>query len=361
MGAFLQCPHHNWVQRMETQKLEHPSYSHVDPSRLNAIGIQLTNKCNLNCRHCGSESSPKGKNGPTIEWLCDLIDAITEKTSIKTLMITGGEPFLRYNDLLTMVEKGANKNLGIEVVTNGYWGKNIDKAKCYVKNLTQAGIAQLTISVDVIHQKSIEEKAIENILGVLLDCKTKVPLRIYTLENEFCNKKFIDNIFSNYSDTIDMHVFSQPLLPVGRALTNKKELCIVGSFLSESDNHPCHLVLFPFIDHNKNWYICSNASTLGAKSLFCLGKLEEAYNLDDFIDRHLRSDLCRFMKNIGPIELIHLLKDYEYKDKKFVSVCDLCLQTFRRKDVADHICNILGSVEVQETLSFIDNELISNA
>ncbi len=346
---------------MESQNLERPSYSHVDPRKLNAIGIQLTNKCNLNCRHCGSESSPKGKNGPSIEWLCNLIDAITEKTSIETLMITGGEPFLRYKDLLVMIEKGANKNLGIEVVTNGYWGKNIDKAKCYIKNLAQSGLSQLTISVDVIHQQYIEEKAIENVLEALLDCKTKVPLRIYTLENEFCNKKFIDNIFSKFFDKIEMHIFSQPLLPVDRALTNKQELGIVGSFLSESDNHPCHVVLFPFIDHNKNWYICSNASTLGEKSLFCLGKLENVYNVDHFINRHLRSDLFRFMKNIGPMELIHLLKEHKDKDKAYVSVCDLCLQTFKRKDCADHICNILDSTEVQETLSLIDNELISNA
>ena len=177
---------------------------------------------------------------------------------------------------------------------------------------------------------------------------------------EFCNKTFINYILDNYSDSIDMKIFLQPLLPVGRALTNKNELGIVGSFLSESDNHPCHLVLFPFIDHNKDWFICSNASTLGVNNPFCLGKLENPYNLNNFIDRHFRSDLFRFMKNIGPIELIHLLKSYKYKEK-YVSVCDLCLQTFRRKDIAGNICDILSSIEVQEALTFIDNELISNA
>lgn len=344
---------------MKPQKRKHPSYAQVDPNSLNAIGIQMTNKCNLTCRHCGADSSPQGKGGPSIEWICELINAISDKTNINTLMITGGEPFLRYNDLLRMTEKGTKSNLKIEVVTNGYWGKNTKLAQSNINELTEAGLYQLTISVDRIHQEFIEEKNIENIFKAIHDCKKKIPIRIYTLEGEFCNNAFINYIEKKYAANIDIAIFSQPLLPVGRALVNKNDLSIVGNNLSESDNHPCHLVLFPFIDHKKNWFICSNSSTLGTESPFCIGVMEDPFSLNEFIDRHLRSNLCRFMKNIGPIELIDLLKEHKHEGK-YVSVCDLCLQKFRRKKTAKNLCKIINSDEVLEALNFIDNELLSN-
>ena len=345
---------------MNQQKIKHPSYVQVDPNSLNAIGIQLTNKCNLTCRHCGADSSPQGEGGPSIEWICDLINAISDKTNINTLMITGGEPFLRYNDLLRIAEKGAKRNLKIKVVTNGYWGKNTKLAQNYINELAEAGLCQLTISVDKIHQEFIEEKNIENIIKAVHGCKKKIPLRIYTLEGEFCNNEFMSYLEENYSEDIDIGIFSQPLLPVGRALANKNELSIIGNNLSESDNHPCHLVLYPFIDHQKNWFICSNSSTLGAESPFFIGVLKDPFSLNEFMDRHLRSNLFRFMKNIGPIELVDLLKESRHEGK-YVSVCDLCLQNFRKKNTAQKICKILSSDEVTETLNFIDNELRSNA
>ena len=267
---------------------------------------------------------------------------------------------MRYSDLLRMTEKGAKSNLKIEVVTNGYWGKDTKLAQSNINELAEAGLYQLTISVDRIHQEFIEEKNIENIFKAIQGCRKKIPIIIYTLDGELCNNAFINYIETRYAPNIDIAVFSQPLLPVGRALVNNNSLSIVGNNLTESDNHPCHLVLFPFIDHEKNWFLCSNSSTLGTESPFCLGVIEDPFSVNEFIDRHLRSNLCRFMKNIGPIELIDLLEE-EKLEGRYVSVCDLCLQKFRREKTAHNLCKIISSEEVLDALHFIDNELSSNA
>ncbi len=347
------------LKKMETEKKrDNPSYAFINPNMIKAIGVQLTNKCNLMCKHCGANSSPSGEYGPSIDWIFGLIKAIANDTSIDTIMVTGGEPFLRYNDLLLLTKKCSEYALKTEVVSNGFWGYNFELSKRYVHEMTEAGLFQITLSVDRIHQEYIEEKSIENICKAIQQSADNILLRIYTLDGGLCNYHLINSLEKTYTG-INMQIFSQPLLPLGRAQQNRKTLNIESSLISESDNHPCHLVLFPFIDSNRNWFMCSNSSVLGDISPFCLGKLTDPNCINSFICRQLNSDLCRFMRNIGPIELFNLIEP-EYSTERHVSVCDLCLQSFSKKHIAEKIAKALHSHQIVEALDYIDEELRAN-
>lgn len=106
---------------------------------------ECTLKCNINCKHCGSDckSIPKSKDMPAEDFL-RVIDSITPHVNPNNLsiIITGGEPLVR-NDL---------EKVGLELYRRGYpWGivsngllltrKRLDK-------LMAAGLHAITISLD---------------------------------------------------------------------------------------------------------------------------------------------------------------------------------------------------------------------
>jgi len=99
----------------------------------------------------------------------DEIAALSGEANSFSVYLSGGEPFLRYQDLLTVVshskDKGANQ---ISCVTNGFWGEELAIARQHVTELRKAGITQICFSLDDFHQKYIPMKSV---LGALKACR----------------------------------------------------------------------------------------------------------------------------------------------------------------------------------------------
>lgn len=64
--------------------------------RLRCLFIELTDRCNLNCRHCGSECDPSKSHYIDTEAVLKLLDELSEDMGNENFMIcvTGGEPLL---------------------------------------------------------------------------------------------------------------------------------------------------------------------------------------------------------------------------------------------------------------------------
>jgi len=71
-------------------KLKH----HID----NAI-IGITRQCNYNCKHCYEYYNLKKKDTIPVFKLLDVIENL-QKYGVGIITLSGGEPMLRYNDLL---------------------------------------------------------------------------------------------------------------------------------------------------------------------------------------------------------------------------------------------------------------------
>jgi len=89
-----------------------------EPDNLEQLWLNITNECNLRCRHCHSFFGSPLKNELTTEEITNLIK---EASSFKecTLVISGGEPFCR--DDISKIVKAASHHFGrrVSVITNG--------------------------------------------------------------------------------------------------------------------------------------------------------------------------------------------------------------------------------------------------
>ncbi|MBR0055703.1 MAG: TIGR04133 family radical SAM/SPASM protein [Kiritimatiellae bacterium] len=112
---------------------------------LNYLFWECTTRCNLACRHCGSDCSVLGREQdmPLADFLA-AIDTIPKdhRPPGFTVVLTGGEPLLR-PDLAEAGRALRARGLGWSIVSNG-WFYTEEKQR----ELLDAGLGALTVSLD---------------------------------------------------------------------------------------------------------------------------------------------------------------------------------------------------------------------
>ena len=71
------------------------------------------------------------------------------------VVFSGGEPTLLGDDLFEGIAYAHERRLLTRVVTNGFWGKSPEAAAAFVDRLIGAGLSEINISVDDLHQKYV--------------------------------------------------------------------------------------------------------------------------------------------------------------------------------------------------------------
>lgn len=128
-------------------RLLHPAYRRLERSvhPLRYLFIEITQRCNLSCRHCGSDCSREQQRDElsTTEWLALFAD-LRQNFSRDNLMliITGGEP-LCHPDFDTIAAALKQHGLRWGMVSNGY-----ALTERWLARLRACGLESLTISLD---------------------------------------------------------------------------------------------------------------------------------------------------------------------------------------------------------------------
>lgn len=112
---------------------------------LHQLFWECTLRCNLNCRHCGSDCKTTSLHPdmPAEDFL-QVVDSLTPHVNPHEVMIviTGGEPLLR-KDLVDVGQSLHARGYPWGIVTNGWL---LDEARLHA--LLDAGMMSLTISLD---------------------------------------------------------------------------------------------------------------------------------------------------------------------------------------------------------------------
>lgn len=148
---------HNYFRKKETQLHE-----------LNYLFWECTQRCNLNCKHCGSDCfvSSRYKDMPFGDFLKTIspLETVFKRNSIM-VVITGGEPTLR-SDLADCGRELRKHGFLWSIVTNGF-----AYDETMHKKLIDAGLCSITVSLDGLqethdmfrHREGSFEKALQAI------------------------------------------------------------------------------------------------------------------------------------------------------------------------------------------------------
>lgn len=116
--------------------------------------IEVTTRCNLNCRFCFADALDATSQDPTIEQLRFQFESILKVSGKCNIQLSGGEPTVR-NDLADIIRIGVELGFPfIQVNTNGI---RIAKDIAYVKALKKAGLSSIFLQFDGIDDAIYEK------------------------------------------------------------------------------------------------------------------------------------------------------------------------------------------------------------
>ncbi|PLK48185.1 radical SAM/SPASM domain-containing protein [Uliginosibacterium sp. TH139] len=126
------------------------------PSKLSlplSIQLELTDKCNLRCKHCYNRSGVgnDSNNLKPAEWV-QIAKDITDHGGVFQVIISGGEPFMLKSDLFNIMDVFHKDNARFVLITNGYF---IDKQK--IEKLKSYNYAWMQVSIDGLNPKTHDE------------------------------------------------------------------------------------------------------------------------------------------------------------------------------------------------------------
>ncbi len=133
------------------RKLLHPLYRKLETSvhPLRYLFLEITQRCNLKCLHCGSDcdSKPRDNELSTEEWL-EFFAYLRDHTDTGklVLVVTGGEP-LCHPRFARLVQGMGDCGLTWGMVTNGHALNETNVAK-----VVSGGISSVTVSLDGLQQ-----------------------------------------------------------------------------------------------------------------------------------------------------------------------------------------------------------------
>ena len=144
---------------------------------LNKIEFVVTYACTGRCKHCseGDHMACGERIYPQIA--ADAVRKIAAEYDIKTVMTFGGEPLL-YMDAVYAIMTAA-KELNIpkrQVITGGYFSKNVDIIREVAQRLAACGVNDLLLSVDAFHQETIPLDVVKQFATEAKKCG--IPIRL---------------------------------------------------------------------------------------------------------------------------------------------------------------------------------------
>jgi hypothetical protein len=118
-------------------------------------GIMVNYRCNAACRHCLYACSPTQRSGYITKEKIAEICRLLVNGGIGSVHIGGGEPFLDFQGLLTVIRALAKAGIRLDYIeTNAFWAHDPCCAE-YLEALKKENVEALCISVDPFHAEYV--------------------------------------------------------------------------------------------------------------------------------------------------------------------------------------------------------------
>jgi MoaA/NifB/PqqE/SkfB family radical SAM enzyme len=284
----------------------------------NVLGILLTSKCNITCRHCCNHSHPTAEHTVEINDLERAIDAAADLPSITDVGFSGGEPMIKLKLLLAGVRRAAARGYAVSVTTNGFWGRSTGAARM-LDDLREAGLTTLWISASIFHREFVALETVAAAVSAGLAAKLEVCVNVIT-SAAFSVEPVLAALGA---DAGRVRIGITPLLPSGRALD-----AIAPEEFGPAKAEPLgacrrHFAKMAVDLDGTVWPCCSPG---GFTEPLRLGSTRDT-PLDEIVSKANENLLIAVLEEVGPAFFLPFLRSSDAADElpeRFINQCHLC-------------------------------------
>jgi hypothetical protein len=129
---------------------------------LHTLGFFITMKCPLKCSHCAVSGYKKSSFAWDFDRVQQWFRDIKSTGFIRQVSITGGEPFIEFEKLISVVDILTHVGLESSVITSSYWAGDKAETKRLLGELAHHGLGTLCLSIGPYHQRQVPVNNIRN-------------------------------------------------------------------------------------------------------------------------------------------------------------------------------------------------------
>ena len=297
------------------------------------VGLILTERCNITCAHCWLSSGPDRHKSMRVEDALRYVEEAAELPRMEWISITGGEPFLLYDEMLRIIRHASELGLKTECVTNCYWAVNQERAEERLNELVEAGLDVINISVDDFHQRFIPFERVENCYEAAKRLGLKVVIQsVYSRGSRLRLDEIIRRLGEEGIRVLGPRPRGKPLyaiamesgfIPIGRGAMIPREEWPLGSGPVEG---PCQAVLRD-ISISPDGRLLPCCSALGLLPNASIGSLTEK-KLGELLEEAMKMEVFRWLREIGPLGIAKRT-GFNLDSEGYVNRCHLCYEVLR--------------------------------
>jgi radical SAM protein with 4Fe4S-binding SPASM domain len=175
------------------------------------VGVEITNRCNLYCKHCFNRSGEGAVQELALADLLSLFDQVLEM-GVTTIRISGGEPTL-HPDFATIVAKAHQLGLRVSINSHGVYPASIrEQIAGLPVDLFIVSLDGLQKANDSIRGKGVFDRAVDTVAW-LRSLGRSVVLGVHLARSNVAD---VEGLIALAAE-LDAGVKFSPLRPVGRA------------------------------------------------------------------------------------------------------------------------------------------------
>ena len=252
------------------------------------------------------------------------LEETTSVTELDSFMIFGGESMLYPERTIKLFRRA--KDLGIpeiELITNGFWGRDPEKARKLAFQLKEAGVTDALISVDAFHLPHIPLDGPRNAAIASREAGIKsVRWNVAILESVVASNKY-DSQTKQLLEVLaplSIEANFNKIFPQGRAIENLRNFFPKQSLEGHCPEKETTLVNPDCISLDPaGWAsICWNLAIGNAKKV-PLSRLLTNYDWR-------KHPIIKALVEKGPLGLIDLpqWEGFDFQEEEYIDKCELC-------------------------------------
>ena len=131
-------------------------------------GIMTCYLCNASCRHCMYCSGPEAGDNYVTPDMAGRICELLAGAGVKRMHIGGGEPFLKFGSLLSLIDIMVRSGIEVDYIeTNAYWYNDETSARERLREIRRFGADTVMVSVDPFHIEYVPLERPLKLVGLL--------------------------------------------------------------------------------------------------------------------------------------------------------------------------------------------------
>lgn len=290
-----------------------------------SLGIALTRKCTAQCEMCCFACGPDKEEALDKDLVFRIIDEAAGIEEIRKIGFTGGEATLRDDVLIEGIMRTKQNGMNTSLTSNGFWGKDPDSAREWLKRLKTAGLDSLTISMDEYHQNYVPLESVKNIIHENKQIGISLSLAVGDSLGE---QDALTLLRELNEEAYGIPVFLYPFMPVGRG-ENLDKLVLQ----KVDENWSCHNQKLFSILYDGSVYPCCSQAVYG--SLLCEGNIKDT-TLKEIMDRYKYLSLFSELTHHNFGWLLSKAEEYQIPvSTESHSACSFCHEVFSNKEFVD--------------------------